>query len=205
MGAIWQLSTAEARSDWRDARPVVLKVPLATIFSLRWARLLSRTTARPVKRCILILTFPVQFVSTIVEVTAIRTQCVDNCIRIRTKNSLCCWKWDRKKKHPCYKERTGDTEGEDWQREQKLVVNWTHSLQHQNKESTNLYKVFEEGFYSALSWLKMFEFLTDEFLSICIDLILSLWSETHSSVKNSNNSTNLFCRQPALKKKKERN
>ena len=25
-----------------------------------------------------------------------------------------------------------------------------------------------------------------KFLSICIDLILSLWSETHSSVKNSN-------------------
>ena len=39
----------------------------------------------------------------------------------------------------------------------------------------SLKQFFQEGFYSALSWL-----------SICIDLILLLWSETHSLVENSN-------------------
>ena len=59
-----------------------------------------------------------------------------------------------------------------------------------------LHKVFEQGFYSALSWLFLTILLMTKlyirnawvikFLSICVDLMLSLWSETHLSVKNSN-------------------
>ena len=53
-----------------------------------------------------------------------------------------------------------------------------------------LMKVFQEWFYSALSWLKCLNFWPTSWviknLLICIDLILSLWSEAPSSVKNSN-------------------
>ena len=75
---------------------------------------------------------------------------------------------------------------------------------------------FEEGFYSALSWWKCYltvllmmklyiwNVWVIKFLSICIDLILSLWSETHLSVKKFKHFKNISCQFLSFSEKEER-